>query len=98
MILDLSFPEGATVNEGISKDYFLGSKINLTFPRVDDLVTLIKSKGKGCHLFKRDLKRAYRQIPVDVVDVPLLGYCFEDNFYFILFLSMGLRFAAFICQ
>ena len=34
---------------------------------------------------------------MDVVDVPLLGYRFEDNFYFDLFLSMGLRSAAFIC-
>ena len=49
-------------------------------------------------MFKRDLKRAYRQIPVDVVDVPLLGYSFEDKLYFYLFLSMGLRSVAYICQ
>ena len=33
-----------------------------------------------------------------MVDVPLLGYCFENNFNFDLFLSMDLRSAAFICQ
>ena len=98
MILDLSYPEGAAVNEGIPKDFYLGHKIDLVFPRVDDLVTLIKIKGRGCHLYKRDLKRAYRQIPVDVADVPLLGYYFEGAFYFDLYLSMGLRSAAFICQ
>ena len=98
VILDLSFPEGAAINEGIPKDSYLGTKIDLSFPRVDDLVALIKIKGKGCHLFKRDLKRAYRQIPVDVSDVPLLGYQFEGKFYFDLYLSMGLRSAAFICQ
>ena len=65
---------------------------------MDDLVTLIKIKGRGCHLYKRDLKRAYHQIPVDVADVPLLGYYFKGAFYFDLYLSMGLRSAAFICQ
>ena len=46
VILDLSFPEGAAVNEGIPKDSYLGNKIDLSFPRVDDLVALIKIKGK----------------------------------------------------
>ena len=98
VILDLSFPEGSSINEGISKDFYLGSKTDLTFPRVDDLVDLIKLKGRHCHLYKRDLKRAYRQIPVDLSDVPLLGYCFEGRYYFDKYLSMGLRSAAYICQ
>ena len=98
VILDLSFPEGSSINEGISKDQYLGDRVDLIFPRVDDLVQLIKLKGRHCHLFKRDLKRAYRQIPVDLSDVPLLGYCFNGKFYFDKFLSMGLRSAAYICQ
>ena len=72
--------------------------MNLKFPKVDDFVNLIKMKGRNCLLFKRDLKRAYRQIPVDVTDVPLLGYAFENQYYFDLFLSSGLRSAAQICQ
>ena len=98
VILDLSFPEGSSINEGISKDFYLGSKTILTFPRVDDLVDLIKLKGRHCHLYKRDLKRAYRQIPVDLSDAPLLGYCFEGRYNFDEYLSMGLRSAAYICQ
>ena len=69
---------------------FLDTKVNLTFPRVDDLVEIIKIKGKCCHLFRRDLKRAYRQIPVNPGDVSLLGYYFENSYYFDLYLSMGL--------
>ena len=98
VILDLSFPEGSVINEGIPKDHYLGNKIDLTFPKVDDLVELIKLKGRHCHLYKRDLKRAYRQIPVDLSDVPLLGSCFEGRYYFDKYLSMGLRSAAYICQ
>ena len=98
VILDLSFPEGSAINEGIPKDHYLDNKTDLTFPKVDDLVQLIKLKGRHCHLYKRDLKRAYRQIPVDLSDVPLLGYCFEGRYYFDKYLSMGLRSSAYICQ
>jgi hypothetical protein len=38
VILDLSFPEGQSVNEFISKEFYLGKKIELSYPKVDDLV------------------------------------------------------------
>ena len=46
VILDLSF---LAINEGIPKDFYLGNKIDLTFPRVDDLANLIKVKGRHRH-------------------------------------------------
>jgi hypothetical protein len=60
IILDLSSEGGSGVNSFVSKDEYLGQEVNLTYPRVDDFVDLIKKKGKGCFLFKRDLSRAYR--------------------------------------
>ena len=98
VILDLSFPAGSAINDGISKSSYLDSEVNLILPKVDDLVELIKVKGKGCLLFKRDLKRAYRQIPVDPGDVPLLGYIFENQVFFDKYLSMDLRSVAHIYQ
>ena len=59
-ILDLSYPKSQSVNEGICKDEYLGDKLDLVFPKVDDFVELIKSKGKGCLIFKKVLHRAYR--------------------------------------
>ena len=73
-ILDLSWPAGSSVNDGISKDFFLGEPVSLTYPTVDDIADQIVQLGPGCLLFKRDLKRAYRQLPVDPFDYPLLGY------------------------
>ena len=99
VILDLSFPKGSAVIEGILKEFYLESKISLTFPRVDDLVEIIKGKGRQClFFFKRDLKRAYRQIAVDPGDVSLLGYNFKHIYYFDKFISIGLRSVAYICQ
>ncbi len=65
IVLDLSFPHGRSVNDGIPKDTFLNIPFHLNLPRSVDFVNLILSKGTGCFLYKKDLKRAYRQIPVD---------------------------------
>ena len=42
IILDLSFPKGRAVNDFISKDEYLQEKVDLVYPKVDDLVDLIK--------------------------------------------------------
>lgn len=98
VIVDLSFPQGKAVNDGILKDQYLNEEINIRYPTVDDLVDLIKKKGKSCHLFKRDLKRAYRQIFIDPGDVHLMGYKWKGHMYFDTVLTMGLRSAAYICM
>ena len=90
-ILDLSWAAASSVNDRISKDLFLGEPVSLTYPTVHDITDRIIQLGPGCLLFKRDLKRAYRQLPVDPFDYPLLGYsCVR--------LPMGLRSAAMACQ
>ena len=98
IVLDLSFPEGFSVNDGIRADSYLGEVSKLTFPSIDDLVKIIHRKGPACLLFKRDLSRAYRQLPADVGNIHLLAYYFQDNYYYDLALPMGLRSSARCCQ
>ena len=90
VIVDLSFPEDKSVNNGILKDQYLGETISVQYPTVDNLIDLIKKKGNGCHLFKSDLKRAYRQIYLDPGDIHLLGYKWRGHIYFDRVLTMGL--------
>ena len=59
---------------------------------------MIRRKGRGCFIFKRDLSRAYRQIPIDPHDYNLLGISWNGNLYFDSALPFGLRSAAYICQ
>lgn len=98
VILDLSFPEGKSINEGIPRESYLGDPFRLSFPSIDNLVELVKEKGPGCQLFKRDLKRAYRQIPVCPGDVHLLGYRFQGHLVYDRVLPMGMRSSAQMCQ
>ena len=96
VILDLSFPKGDSVNDHVSKDFYLGERINLTYPGVDDLV--IKTKGRGCLLFKCVLRRAYRLLMIDPGDASLVGYTYNGSYYFDKVLPFGLCSAAFLCQ
>lgn len=70
VILNLSHPYNrGSVNQGISKEEYLGQAIELKYPKVDSLVKIVLKKGKGSLLFKKDLKRAYRWINVDFGDI-----------------------------
>ena len=98
IIADFSFPEGSSVNGGISKDDYLGREVNLSYPTVDNLAKLLKEFGPGTHMFKKDLKKAYRQFLVDPSDIHLCGYYWNDCIYVDVALVMGCRSAAHICQ
>ena len=69
VILDLSFPHGKSVNNGIQKSGYLGTEYTLSYPTIDDFIDIIINKGEGCLMYKKDLRRAYRQIPVDPGDI-----------------------------
>ena len=98
IILDLSFPKGSAVNEFINKDTYLDEQMEVVYPKVDDFIQIIKQKGRNCLLFKRDLKRAFRQIPLDPSSYSLVAYSWRKHIFFDTFLTMGLTSASYICQ
>jgi hypothetical protein len=59
---------------------------------------MIKLKGQGCLMFKKDIKRAYRQIPLCPGDMHLVGFQWEDAICADRVLPMGLRSSSQICQ
>lgn len=98
VILDLSFPHGISVNDGIDKNRYLDERVELHYPNVDNFIEIIKSKGRFCLMFKRDLKRAYRQIPIDPKDYSLVGFSWKGHYFVDRVLPMGLTSSAYICQ
>lgn len=98
VVMDLSFPQGSSVNHGIPPDTYLGDQFKLRLPGIDRLVEFILAKGRNCLVFKKDLRRAYRQFPVDPKDYSLLGFCYQGKFYFDTRCPFGLRSSAMICQ
>ena len=53
LILDLSYPPGASVNDGVDKTY-----CHLFFPSVDDAAKKIMEMGPQCQLAKIDVAQA----------------------------------------
>ena len=86
LVLDLSQPEGLSVNDNIDK---------LEFPTVythfDKATDMIRRLGKGCLLSKIDIKHAYRILPVRMEDWPLLVYQWDNQYYVDLVLPFGGR-------
>ena len=98
VIVDLSFPVGQAVNDGIPKDSYMGFNCKLEFPKMDQFALRIYSLGQGCMMFKIDLSRYFRQIPLDPGDYSLLGYVINGQIYFDKVLPMGMRSAPYIAQ
>ena len=90
-IHDLSFPQGQSVNDGIPHDW--GS---LEYATYDDAVDSLLSKGPGAQFVKRDLKDAFRHIPVATSDQWLLGFYCDGHYWMERYLPFGLRTAPFL--
>ena len=98
VILDLSFPLRNSINSEIEKRVFEGGPYKLRLPTPLVLDGHIAKKGEDCLLFKIDLARAYRQLPSDPCDWPLLGLSWEDHLYFDKSIPLGVRHGAMACQ
>ena len=99
VIVDLSWPLGrGSVNSGISKELYLEEKIETHYASVEQICNMVLHIGPGAVIYKRDLRRAYRQFPVDPADYYLLGYFWKDQYYFDTVLAMGQRNAGAGCS
>jgi len=86
LITDLSFPHGASVNEGIDTDL-----VSLSYMSVDRVAEVVETLGKGSLLAKMDIEAAYRLVPVHPHDRVLLAVKWDDNIYVDACLPFGLR-------
>ena len=86
LIVDLSAPEGSSVNDNIDE-----SLCSLSYISVDDAVKEIMAKGLGSQLAKVDIQSIYRTIPVHPEDWNLLGMSWENALFIDTTLLFGLR-------
>lgn len=80
VILDLSSPQGFSVNDGISKDSY-----SVTYSSFDDAIDMVRELGRDCFLAKLDIKHAFRLCPVHPDDWYLLGYKWQGRYFLMLF-------------
>ena len=98
IIVDFSFPPGQSINDGISKSTYLESSVDFSLPSVQSMVSRLNELGRNCLMYKRDLKGAFRQFPIDPRDYRCTGLSWNGMIYVDTRLAMGLRSAAYCCQ
>ena len=76
IIVDLSSPEGSSVNDGIDP-----SLCSMSYITVQDAIQEITKLGKGALLAKLDIKDAYRMVTVHPTDRHLLGIQWQGATY-----------------
>ena len=86
MIVDLSSPQGASINDGISSEV-----ASLQYTSIDHLAALVVAEGRGSYLVKADIQEAYRMVPVHSEDQHLLGVQWNGSVYIDKVLPFGLR-------
>ena len=96
--MDLSFPENFSVNCAIDKNFYCGEPIKLTYPTIDMLAERVSNLGVGCKLWKKDLQRFFRQLPLCPRDYSLIGFCWKQLLFFDRSVPMGLTSMAYAVQ
>ena len=88
-IMDLSWPKGASVNNGVAKDVYLSTHYELKFPSVDLITNSLRNLGPSAQMFKIDISRAFHHIKVDPGDIDLLGVKFGNQYFLDRSLAFG---------
>ena len=86
LITDLSFPEGASINDAIDS-----TLCSLKYITVDQVAQQAVRLGKGSLLAKIDIKAAYRLVPVSPYQRHYLGMSWKNQIYVDSMLPFGLR-------
>ena len=91
LIVNLSFPQGSSINDGIDPDEF-----SMHYIKLDQIISMVFKHGPGALIVKFDVKAAYRNIAVHPNDRYLLGMKWHGQFFVDLALPFGLRSAPYI--
>jgi hypothetical protein len=77
VIHHLSYPDGTSINDGISKDL-----CTVQYQTIGDAIKLVKHYGKGSLLSKTDIENSFRLVPINKQDYDLLGFSIDGTFYY----------------
>jgi hypothetical protein len=87
----LSFPNNGSVNFFIPENYS-----TLLYTTLHDIYEKIRKAGRNCIILKKDIKDAFRNIPVATTSQWLLGFKWEGQYYKETCLPFGLATAPFL--
>ena len=80
VIVDLSWEGSASINAHATACYD-ATAYKLTYPSIDVIAERVVDIGKDALIYKIDLRRAFRNLPVDPGDINLLGLYWDQRYY-----------------
>ena len=98
VIMDLSWPPGAAINTGVDSKWYFDGPIDIKLPTVEFMECRLLTLGRGAYMYKTDLARGYRQLRVDPLDWPLLGFQHNGAIYMDICPPFGLKTSAMFMQ
>ena len=81
IIIELSWPLGASVNSFTTGNVYLNTVYKLQYPTIDNIISTLIKLGPGTLLYKVDLSRAFRQLRIDPIDFNLLCLKWESRYF-----------------
>lgn len=87
----LSHPVGCSVN-----DHIPDGVREMRYTRFQDVLQMVIRAGNNCIILKRDVKDAFRSVPVTPYQQWLLGFMWKGKYYKQIYLSFALSTAPFI--
>ena len=98
VIVDLSWPLGAGVNQFVPSNVFDFMEFQLKYPTIDHIVQKISDIGPTALLYKVDLQRAFRNLRIDPLDYKVLGLMWRNQMFIDVSLAFGFKQGASACQ
>ena len=98
VIIDLSWPQGASINHFTRPNIYLNTAYKLQYPTVDHITAYLRELGPEALIYKVDLSRAFRQLPIDPSDYNLLCLKWGEKYYSDKFCPFGHRFGSLSCS
>ena len=91
VIVNLSYPEGHSVNSNIKSDSYDDYDFDLSYPTIDNIVDEIANVGKDVLLYKLDISRAFRNLRIDPRDYGVMGLQWDCNYYVDISIAFGYK-------
>ena len=91
VIVNMSYPYGASLNDRISNTHYDGVDFTLKYPSVEDIVNTVQDLGNDVLLSKIDISRAFRNLRVNPLEYDVLGLQWKGNAYLYISIPMGMK-------
>lgn len=88
LIHHLSYPRNGSQSHSVNSG-ILSESSEVHYAGIEDAISHVKQCGSGCFMAKTDIKSAFRIIPVHQLDHELLGFSFNNQYYYDTCLPMG---------